>query len=243
MEYVAQLLTICEYLPHHQPKILDLIIKRCIEIDVDIVIEDSGVVQLRSEENEEESEGDIAKDTNRCSADAFDESMMVRTSPAAAAGIFSFEDDDEDAGATSRVPSPPRDPLSVPSEGTSGGPRISADAAVAAMADRLDGMLEALLSFISRQMDRSSDAAKDKLFLQLLAVFEYRALPTHKSKFVQFVMFYSCSRDWKYADAFARRLLELFLEHELPDSRRQSAVMYLASFLCRLANQQASLVR
>jgi RNA polymerase I-specific transcription initiation factor RRN3 len=227
VEYVSQLLVICEYLPHHQPKILDLIVKRCVEIDVDIIIEESGATQLMSDEQTQQQL-------------ALMDGAASELEDQRGAGIFSFEDEDAAAAIAERVPSPSPPALSSAAEG---GPRISGDAAVAAMADRLDGMLEALLASVGRQLDCSGDAAKDKLFLQLLAVFEYRALPTHKSKFVQFVMFYVCSRDGKYADAFARRLLELFLDAETAESRRQSAVMYLASFLCRLANQQASLVR
>lgn len=45
-DYVTQLLRICEYLPVLQGRILELIVMKCIEIDVEIIVEDSGEVLL-----------------------------------------------------------------------------------------------------------------------------------------------------------------------------------------------------
>ena len=41
-EYVAQVLRVTEYLPSMQESVLDLVVGRCLEIDVEIVIEDTG---------------------------------------------------------------------------------------------------------------------------------------------------------------------------------------------------------
>src|SRR5690349_3309420 len=47
-EYVAQLLTICDYFPLIQSKIIELIISKSLEMDVEIVIEDSGDVRIET---------------------------------------------------------------------------------------------------------------------------------------------------------------------------------------------------
>ena len=47
--YVQHLLRICDYLPVLQPKIFDLIVLKCLELDVEIVIEDSGEVKISEE--------------------------------------------------------------------------------------------------------------------------------------------------------------------------------------------------
>jgi len=44
VSYVTQVLHVCEYLPLLQPKLLELVIEKCLEIDVEIVIEDTGEV-------------------------------------------------------------------------------------------------------------------------------------------------------------------------------------------------------
>jgi len=46
--YVAELLQICEYMPVLQIKILELIVDKCLEIDVEIIVEDSGEVLIRT---------------------------------------------------------------------------------------------------------------------------------------------------------------------------------------------------
>ncbi len=48
-EYVTQLLRICEYQPSLQHRVLDLIVSRCLEMDVEIVIEESGDVSIQTE--------------------------------------------------------------------------------------------------------------------------------------------------------------------------------------------------
>ena len=48
--YAEELLFICEYLPVLQQKVIDLIIEKCLEIDVEIVIEDSGLINIESKD-------------------------------------------------------------------------------------------------------------------------------------------------------------------------------------------------
>ena len=67
----------------------------------------------------------------------------------------------------------------------------------------------------------------------LLAIFEDRILLTHRSKFVQFLMFYCASRVPRFRDAFGASLLQLFLDESAAHLRRQSAILYLASYLAR----------
>ena len=48
-EYVAQLLHMCTYLPSFEGQILALITEKCVDIDVEIVIEDSGEVKVEQD--------------------------------------------------------------------------------------------------------------------------------------------------------------------------------------------------
>jgi hypothetical protein len=55
--YCSELLKICDYMPVMQTRILELIIDKCLEIDVEIVIEDSGEVMLKSDPDEDVENG------------------------------------------------------------------------------------------------------------------------------------------------------------------------------------------
>ena len=48
-DYVTHLLHICKYFPIIQSRIIDLIVSQSLEIDVEIVIEDSGEVKISQE--------------------------------------------------------------------------------------------------------------------------------------------------------------------------------------------------
>ncbi len=54
--YVAQVFYICEYLPALQQRVLDMVIQHALEIDVEIVIEDSGEVTIQEEYKGEDEE-------------------------------------------------------------------------------------------------------------------------------------------------------------------------------------------
>ena len=65
INYVKELLCICEYLSVLQPRILELIIQKCLEIDVEIYIEDTGEVSIHKNlenndyNNNNENEGGV----------------------------------------------------------------------------------------------------------------------------------------------------------------------------------------
>ena len=191
-EFVSQLLHICEYVPILQESVLGLIVSKCLEIDVDIVIEDSGVVKIQ-----EEYEGEVGDD------------MFVMG--------------EESGGGSASACTSKR----IYSEGAQ---RISDE--VAESADKLDGMLILLVEFIQAKIDKGGDLL-NRLAHQWLSVFEEKILLTHRSKFVQFVMFYFASKVVRFRDAFGTSLLRLFLDESAAHLRRQSAILYLASYLAR----------
>jgi hypothetical protein len=59
MAYVTEVLAICRSYPFLQERLLDAIVNQCIELDVDIVIEDTGEARIATEDEEgEEGNGD-----------------------------------------------------------------------------------------------------------------------------------------------------------------------------------------
>ena len=82
--------------------------------------------------------------------------------------------------------------------------------------------------------------ALSKLFHILVPVFESTILTTHRSKFVQFILFYLCGIVPSDVDQphdlyrdFAGRLIEAVLDPLRATVTRQSAACYLASFVSR----------
>ena len=80
-------------------------------------------------------------------------------------------------------------------------------------------------------MREAEDA--DRLFYHLVALFEDKILLAHRSKFVQFVIFYTCSKVEKFAVLFTRKLMNIFLDEHNSLWKRQCSIMYLASYCAR----------
>lgn len=108
-------------------------------------------------------------------------------------------------------------------------------------AQKLDDMLLLLLQFFEGRL--AEEGGRERLFQQLFRIFETHLLLVHKSKFVQFLLFYLTARDARFAVAFPKQLLALFLDEQSAPLKRQSAVVYLASFLARANFVPLSLVR
>ncbi|XP_015889626.3 uncharacterized protein LOC107424354 [Ziziphus jujuba] len=73
-----------------------------------------------------------------------------------------------------------------------------------------------------------------KVFEVLLQSFQKTILPAYKSKFAQFVIFYSCALDPDNCGfRFANMLADIFFCNVRPQFERMMAVAYLASYLSR----------
>ena len=211
--YVRQLLHICSYEPLLQHRILDLIAKKCLEMDVEIVIDDSGEVAIdRSADNcmvsdvEEEDDQGVVFAMDGSSSSSFETPRR----PIA----HSLSKQLTDTGTL---------PTRIPPE-------------VADTADKLDAMMEALMEFCEGEVNKGGQHFKT-LSQHLLAIFEASILPVHKSKFVQFFVFHVASLDDAFARSFALRLLAVLRSESalVASVHKQSAVMYLSSYLSRAA--------
>jgi hypothetical protein len=206
--YVQELLFMCHYLPHFQQRILDLVITKCLEIDVDIQVEDSVLAAVAAPVGRQRSH----------------ESM------------FAFDDDTgvESGG------------VALCSSGCGGLSEESSRCIIPGaveQANKLDGMLSVLFRFVAAQFDHSDGSVRERVFLQLLGIFERRILIIQRSKFVQFILFFMCAKNQAYAESFCRRLLEIFLQVKNAADQRRGSVMYLSSFYCRSLSCPTVLIR
>ena len=115
---------------------------------------------------------------------------------------------------------------------------------VAEMADKLDIVLCQLIEFIQKEIDSNGANNQlkhnskqneniEKLSNQLMRIFEEKILLTHRSKFVQFVLFYFAAKIEYFGQKFGSRLVKLFLDESAGHVKRQSAILYLASYSVR----------
>lgn len=194
--YVNELFSVTHYLPGIQENILDLIITKCIEIDVDIVVEDSGDVKINE-------------------SDTFENSDAQEMS-----NMFSFDETGKLQGF--RL--------------TNDSQKLSDE--VCAMAEKLDVLLISLIQYLDSEFSFGKLEINISLFRSLLNIFEERVLPTHRSKFCQFIFFYIAGRthyhhEQKFSELFSLRLLRIFTQPSFPSIKRQCSVLYFASFISR----------
>jgi RNA polymerase I-specific transcription initiation factor RRN3 len=141
---------------------MDAIVAKCLEVDVEIVIEESGDVLIRKDEES----GGLFDD-----ADDDDD-------------LFALDDNHDGIGGGTTGGNSSKFP-----RGTIGSAlKIRDD--VTEMADKLDSMLCVLLNYVLERI--TSPATQDKMFTQFFNIFESRILSTYKSKFVQYIIFVIC---------------------------------------------------
>lgn len=262
VEFMKELFVICEYLPVLQYKILELIITKCLEIDVEIIIEDTGEVTFKQEDGGGHSEGEKLEEVNLLEADDDDRDD----------GLFSMDFEggsssnsggngitrQRSGGSVAGVSSPRVHTKKISVQSTSGTKSRAimtlttmmlhankvntqryhkettqkiADE-VGEMAEKLDAMLVLVFQYIDVQFAKGDESA-DRIFHQLMGIFEEKILVIHGSKFVQYIMLYLTSKLKRYCFLFVRRILQLFYNENVSALIRQSALAYLASYLSR----------
>ena len=224
--YLSQLLRVCEYLPVMQPRILDLVVRKCLILDTEIVIEEGAGGE----------DGQVTLGESDEPVGTLDDGAEERED------VFYFEEEEAAASADThggRMTAPTvvaavssSAALATGSHYIGGEMRISADTHVAELADKLDHMLFQLMKFIDARLSRGGDDMSYIIF-QLIAVFEDRILPSHKSKFVQFCLFYASQQVGNFARLLCDRCMQTFRDTNSPHRTRQNSVMYLASLCTR----------
>ncbi|KAI2492782.1 RNA polymerase I specific transcription initiation factor RRN3 [Fragilaria crotonensis] len=172
-----------DYAPTLEPQMLELLIDKALEIDVEIRIKDGGNVEI-------------------------DEEKIVSQIDDEA--IFELElDGDVPQKATAvNTEAPHQDNL--------------LDRTIDEMAEKLDSIMVLLFRYVESRVENDPQALS-KLFHILVPVFESTILTTHRSKFVQFILFYLCGIVPSDVDQphdlyrdFAGRLIEAVLDPPEP---------------------------
>jgi RNA polymerase I-specific transcription initiation factor RRN3 len=73
----------------------------------------------------------------------------------------------------------------------------------------------------------------ESMFNSMMKAFQSCVLPTHRSRYAQFVIFYAAIRDRSHCETFLSRLIHTALDASVPSTVRVSASCYIGSFLAR----------
>lgn len=106
------------------------------------------------------------------------------------------------------------------------------------MAAKLDQLMLIMFTYIGEVWNTDSSAGQttaiDDLFVLLMRQFDAKVLPTHKSKYTHFLLFYLASlRPETYPQQFLQYLLSKLFDSMSNMITRQSAAAYIGSYLSR----------
>jgi RNA polymerase I-specific transcription initiation factor RRN3 len=73
----------------------------------------------------------------------------------------------------------------------------------------------------------------ESMFNSIMKAFQSCVLPTHRSRYAQYIIFYAAIRDRSHCEAFLSRLIHTALDASVPSTVRVSASCYIGSFLAR----------
>ncbi|KAF0687375.1 Aste57867_20898 [Aphanomyces stellatus] len=96
------------------------------------------------------------------------------------------------------------------------------------MADKLDHLMLATLSYLESDLD-----SNPRLFSFLLKSFDQSILNTHRSKYPQFLLFYVAKPSVEHQELLLSQLISVSLDAKVPPVTRLSCSSYLASYVAR----------
>ncbi|KAL7576653.1 hypothetical protein ACA910_005586 [Epithemia clementina (nom. ined.)] len=251
VRYFQQTLLVVQYLPSIQNQVVELMMEKSLEMDVQIKITDEG--QATMDDDEEDNVGT--------------KSPLVGDDHDGGAndGIFEFDEDNSPASSSQ--------PKADGKAAVQASSTQQQQQGVSDMANKLDSLLLLLFQFIE------SRPTIAEVFPTLLNVVTNSVLITHKSKFVQFVVLHACGLDeerrttlrkrqqeqrqiqnatpkvptttWnsdhgdvepQFYRGFAALLVDIVMDPYRATSIRQTAALYLASFVSRASFVNAQTV-
>ncbi|KAI9506568.1 RNA polymerase I-specific transcription initiation factor RRN3 [Coemansia spiralis] len=243
-----------EYAVGIRRPVLQLLLNHTIQIDVEVQVE---LDDLESE-NEDEEGG---------SADEAEEEE----------GIFEFEE--EGAGSKDNVSGDPTtkilsEPESESESGSGSDPDSDSDSDSSSSSElgdaddlgkvkysvkKIVGKLDAVMSTLFAWLDKHFQVdpltgempeSASQLFLIFLDLFSAIVLPTFKSRYTQFLLYFLCSKDPQYADVFLGTMMgnvgepvRTLAQDKVSSVTKVSAASYLGSFVARAKFLSPSIVR
>ncbi|KAJ1951631.1 DNA independent RNA polymerase I transcription factor [Linderina macrospora] len=237
--YLQNTLRCLEYAEGVRKEVLAVVLNRVIQVDVE--------VQVELEDLEEQE----AAATEEAGQQAGDED-----------GVFEFEDDeadtkddesDSDSDSDSESESDSSDDEDDDDDESNALATVSYDARP--IVSKLDAMMNVLFEWLDRHiaLDLQQGAMPEsasRLFLVILDLFDTIILPTFKSRYTQFLVFFLSAKDPQYADVFLGTMMgkvgdpvRNLTTDRVSTVAKVAAASYLGSFVARAAFISPQIVR
>eukprot|EP00002_Diphylleia_rotans_P028018 TRINITY_DN5648_c0_g2_i1.p1 TRINITY_DN5648_c0_g2~~TRINITY_DN5648_c0_g2_i1.p1 ORF type:complete len:657 (+),score=134.53 TRINITY_DN5648_c0_g2_i1:52-2022(+) len=101
------------------------------------------------------------------------------------------------------------------------------------MVEKLDTMMDVLFEYFLYINSHRGQEDIERILNTLLEMFDRVIVRTQKSKHVQYLIFYLCSFNPSYSEAFLAHLLEIIKTPSTNRATRQTCAAYMASYLAR----------
>ncbi|KAJ2719828.1 DNA independent RNA polymerase I transcription factor [Coemansia sp. Benny D115] len=254
--FLQNVLRTLEYASGMQREVLKMVLNHIIQIDVEVQVELEELESEDEEEGEGEGEGeiDLANIPDEEGIFHFEEDEPAvpakkEEKEAGDSGSESGSDSDSDSGSESESGSEDSD-LDDGTEMEKA--RYSAKKTVA----KLDAIMSTVLVWLEKHCEPDAETGElpestSKIFLQFLDLFATIVLPTFKSRYTQFLLFYLCAKDTQYADVFLGTMMgnvgepvrKTMSQSRVSNVEKLAAASYLGSFVARAKFLSASIVR
>ncbi|OUM68130.1 hypothetical protein PIROE2DRAFT_34766, partial [Piromyces sp. E2] len=203
--YLKNILKMIEYIPVLKEPIFSLIVEKIIKIDVEI--------QVEIEDMDDQDITDLQNLVFKMEKNDVDETDLENkpvedNNPT---NIFEFDDLDNNE------------------DGFLFDELTEEDSNVKGMVEKLDGMLNILFEYISKL----SNDDRDEMFEILMEIFQKTILPTHNSRYTQFLIFYLCSYSPVYVNNFVCLLAQKVITASVPSVIQVASAVYISSFVAR----------
>jgi len=204
--YLRNILKMIEYIPVLKEPIMSLIVEKIIKIDVEI--------QVEIEDMDDQDITDLQNLVFKMEKNDIDESSVEENSlnEKTQQDLFNFDeinDNDENGFLFEEL--------------------TEEDSNVKGMVEKLDGMLNILFDYISKL----NAEERDDMFEILMEIFQKTILPTHNSRYTQFLVFYLCSYSPVYVNNFICLLAQKVLTPSVPSVIQVASAAYISSFVAR----------
>ncbi|PWW76420.1 RNA polymerase I-specific transcription initiation factor RRN3 [Tuber magnatum] len=103
--------------------------------------------------------------------------------------------------------------------------------------DKLDAMLDILFSYYSKSFPNKSVESPTQESIEnfglIMKLFNSIILPTYRSRYTQFLVFWAAQKAPRFSDTFCVTAITKALDNTLQPGARQAAASYVASFIAR----------
>jgi hypothetical protein len=214
--YFTHILHMTRYFKEDLRSILNLVVERMIKLDVEIIVDDAF-----SSDDDEGMEEDEEKGQNL-------ELQKIRSEEDI---MFSMEEDDNDKFVNNYSNNNLK-----PNLGHNSNHKNTKCKAmmVDKTAEILDVMMEIFIQYLKHDLETSkSDREKTRMYVILQEIFEKTIIVTHRSKYVQFIIFWVGSLNISFAKSILSALFKKLENPAVHLYERRTCAAYIASFVSR----------